>query len=45
MAGARWRLEKRRYWPLVNPNMGLSTNETSGARVMRAEADGPAAVA
>jgi phage terminase large subunit-like protein len=36
----------RRYWPLVNPNMGLSTNEDFLAReVMRAEADGPAAVA
>src|SRR6185436_17883456 len=36
----------RRYWPLVNPNLGRSTNEDFLAReVMRAEADGPAAVA
>ena len=34
------------YWPLVNPNLGRSTNEDFLAReVMRAEADGPAAVA
>src|SRR6185369_5296732 len=39
-----WR--DRRYWPLVNPNLGRSTNEDFLAReVMRAEADGPAAVA
>jgi phage terminase large subunit-like protein len=38
--------KEQRYWPLVNPNMGLSTNEDFLAReVMRAEADGPAAVA
>jgi len=36
----------RRYWPLVNPNLGLSTNEDFLAReVLRAEADGPAALA
>jgi phage terminase large subunit-like protein len=36
----------RRYWPLINPNLGRSTNEDFLAReVMRAEADGPAAVA
>jgi phage terminase large subunit-like protein len=36
----------RRYWPLVNPNLGRSTNEDFLAReVMRAEADGPGAVA
>jgi phage terminase large subunit-like protein len=36
----------RRYWPLVNPNLGLSTNEDFLAReVLRAEQDGPAAVA
>ena len=36
----------RRYWPLVNPNLGRSTNADFLAReVMRAEADGPAAVA
>jgi phage terminase large subunit-like protein len=36
----------RRYWPMVNPNLGLSTNEDFLAReVMRAEADGPAAIA
>lgn len=33
-------------WPLVNPNLGRSTNADFLAReVMRAEADGPAAVA
>jgi phage terminase large subunit-like protein len=38
--------KERKYWPLVNPNMGLSTNEDFLAReVMRAEADGPAALA
>jgi phage terminase large subunit-like protein len=36
----------RKYWPLVNPNLGRSTNEDFLAReVMRAEADGPGAVA
>jgi phage terminase large subunit-like protein len=36
----------RKYWPLVNPNLGRSTNEDFLAReVMRAEMDGPAAVA
>ena len=36
----------RRYWPLVNPNLGRSTNEDFLAReVLRAEQDGPAAVA
>jgi phage terminase large subunit-like protein len=36
----------RRYWPLVNPNLGRSTNEDFLAReVMRAEADGPGALA
>jgi len=39
-----WR--ERRYWPLVNPNLGRSTNEDFLEReVMRADADGPAAVA
>jgi phage terminase large subunit-like protein len=39
-----WR--DRRYWPLVNPNLGRSTNEDFLAReVLRADADGPAAVA
>jgi phage terminase large subunit-like protein len=39
-----WR--DRRYWPLVNPNLGRSTNEDFLAReIVRAEADGPAAVA
>jgi phage terminase large subunit-like protein len=34
------------FWPLVNPNLGKSTNADFLAReVMRAEADGPAAVA
>ena len=38
--------KERRYWPMVNPNLGLSTNEDFLAReVMRAEADGPAAIA
>lgn len=38
--------KERRYWPLVNPNLGRSTNADFLAReVMRAEADGPAAVA
>jgi phage terminase large subunit-like protein len=38
--------KERRYWPLVNPNLGRSTNEDFLAReVMRAEADGPGAVA
>jgi len=38
--------KNREYWPLVNPNLGRSTNEDFLAReVMRAEADGPAAVA
>ena len=37
--------KERRYWPLVNPNLGRSTNEDFLAReVMRAEQDGPAAV-
>ena len=36
----------RKFWPLVNPNLGRSTNEDFLAReVVRAEADGPAAVA
>lgn len=36
----------RKYWPLVNPNLGRSTNEDFlGREVMRAEMDGPAAVA
>jgi phage terminase large subunit-like protein len=39
-----WR--DRRYWPLVNPNLGRSTNEDFLAReLVRADADGPAAVA
>jgi len=39
-----WR--ERRYWPLVNPNLGRSTSEDFLAReIMRADADGPAAVA
>jgi phage terminase large subunit-like protein len=38
--------KNREYWPLVNPNLGRSTNADFLAReVMRAEADGPAAVA
>lgn len=38
--------KERRYWPLVNPNLGRSTNEDFLAReVLRAEQDGPAAVA
>jgi phage terminase large subunit-like protein len=38
--------KNRKYWPLVNPNLGRSTNEDFLAReVMRAEADGPGAVA
>jgi phage terminase large subunit-like protein len=38
--------KQRRYWPLVNPNLGRSTSEDFLAReVMRAEADGPGAVA
>jgi phage terminase large subunit-like protein len=38
--------KSRKYWPLVNPNLGRSTNEDFLAReVMRAEADGPGAVA
>src|SRR4029077_19290654 len=39
-----WR--DRRYWPLVNPNLGSSTNEDFLDReVMREDSDGPAAVA
>jgi len=39
-----WR--DRRYWPIVNPNLGRSTNADFLAReVLRADADGPAAVA
>src|SRR5262245_13890746 len=39
-----WR--ERRYWPLVNPNLGRSTNEDFLAReIVRADADGTAAVA
>ena len=39
-----WR--NRKYWPIVNPNLGRSTNEDFLAReVLRADADGPAAVA
>jgi len=39
-----WR--QKQYWPLVNPNLGRSTNADFLAReVMRADADGPAAVA
>jgi phage terminase large subunit-like protein len=39
-----WR--NRRYWPLVNPNLGRSTNEDFLAReLVRADADGPAALA
>src|SRR5262245_55367381 len=39
-----WR--ERRYWPLVNPNLGRSTNEDFLAReIVRADADGPASVA
>jgi phage terminase large subunit-like protein len=38
--------KNRQYWPLVNPNLGLSTNEDFLAReVMRAEQDGPQAIA
>lgn len=38
--------KERKYWPLVNPNLGRSTNENFLAReIVRAEADGPAAVA
>jgi len=39
-----WR--DRRYWPLINPNLGRSTSEDFLAReIVRADADGPAAVA
>src|SRR5262245_14983977 len=39
-----WR--ERKFWPLVNPNLGRSTNEDFLAReIVRADADGPAAVA
>jgi phage terminase large subunit-like protein len=39
-----WR--DRKYWPLVNPNLGRSTSEDFLAReIVRADADGPAAVA
>src|SRR5580765_2591448 len=39
-----WR--DRRYWPIVNPNLGRSTTEAFLAReVLRADADGPNAVA
>jgi len=39
-----WR--QRQYWPIVNPNLGRSTNADFLAReVLRADADGPAAVA
>jgi len=39
-----WR--ERRYWPLINPNLGRSTSEDFLAReIVRADADGPAAVA
>src|SRR5262245_48058824 len=38
--------KNRKYWPLVNPNLGRSTNEDFLAReIVRAEADGPAAIA
>src|SRR5262245_39340816 len=38
--------KNRHYWPLVNPNLGRSTNEDFLAReIVRAEADGPAATA
>jgi phage terminase large subunit-like protein len=38
--------KERRYWPLVNPNLGRSTSKDFLAReVMRAEQDGPGAVA
>ncbi len=38
--------KQRKYWPLVNPNLGRSTNEDFLAReVLRAESDGPAAIA
>jgi len=38
--------KERKYWPLVNPNLGRSTNENFLAReIVRAEADGPAAIA
>src|SRR5580765_4339951 len=37
--------KERKYWPLVNPNLGRSTNENFLAReIVRAEADGPAAL-
>jgi phage terminase large subunit-like protein len=39
-----WR--ERRHWPLVNPNLGRSTSSDFLAReIVRADADGPAAVA
>ena len=38
--------KNRKYWPLVNPNLAVDQRGLSGARgLMRAEADGPAAVA
>jgi phage terminase large subunit-like protein len=38
--------KERKYWPLVNPNLGRSTSESFLAReIVRADADGPAAVA
>lgn len=38
--------KNRKFWPLVNPNLGRSTNETFLANeVMKAEEDGPAQMA
>jgi phage terminase large subunit-like protein len=38
--------KNRKYWPLVNPNLGRSTNETFLANeIMKAEEDGPAQMA
>jgi phage terminase large subunit-like protein len=36
----------RKYWPLVNPNLGRSTSETFlGTELLKAEEDGPASMA
>jgi phage terminase large subunit-like protein len=38
--------KNRKYWPLVNPNLGRSTSETFlGTELLKAEEDGPASMA
>jgi phage terminase large subunit-like protein len=44
IADSGWK--ERKYWPLVNPNLGLSTNEKFLAtELLKAEEDGPAQMA